>query len=85
MKHHNTVAILALCALTLCVAWAAKTSMPLLQGALLVLGLSAIKFLLVAFQFMELRHAHPFWQGLVVLFVLSFWVTAWILLGNFSG
>lgn len=28
----------------------------------LIMGLSAIKFLLVAFQFMEIRKAHIFWK-----------------------
>lgn len=43
----------------------------------LIMGLSAIKFLLVAFQFMELRKANPFWKicltlvlALIILLVL---------------
>ncbi|WP_369764895.1 cytochrome C oxidase subunit IV family protein [Flavobacterium sp. WC2429] len=43
----------------------------------LIMGLSAIKFLLVAFQFMELRKANSFWKicltlvlALIILLVL---------------
>jgi hypothetical protein len=35
----------------------------------LILVISAIKFLLVAFQFMELKKANPFWK-ICLLFVL---------------
>lgn len=45
----------------------------------LIMGLSAIKFILVAFQFMELKKANSFWKitlslvlGLMVLLVISF-------------
>ncbi|UQD54945.1 cytochrome C oxidase subunit IV family protein [Flavobacterium sp. K5-23] len=45
----------------------------------LIMGLSAIKFLLVAFQFMELKKANSFWKitlslvlGLMILLVISF-------------
>ena len=33
-----------------------------------ILGLSLLKFFGVAFQFMELKHAHPFWKNLLVIF-----------------
>jgi heme/copper-type cytochrome/quinol oxidase subunit 4 len=44
----------------------------------LIMGLSAIKFVLVAFQFMELKKANSFWKitlslvlGLMVLLIIS--------------
>lgn len=38
----------------------------------LILFLSGIKFLLVAFQFMELKKAHPFWKILTIIFIVLF-------------
>jgi hypothetical protein len=34
---------------------------------LAIMGLAAAKFILVAFRFMELRKAHPFWRTSVVV------------------
>ena len=39
---------------------------------LLILGLAAIKFLGIAFQFMELKKAHFFWKTTIVIFALIF-------------
>ncbi|PKH51574.1 hypothetical protein CXF68_13160 [Tenacibaculum sp. Bg11-29] len=44
----------------------------------LIIGLAAMKFLGVAFQFMELKKAHSFWKSSIVIFVLIF--TALILI-----
>ena len=33
-----------------------------------IIGLAILKFWLVAFQFMELKKAHPFWKYLIILF-----------------
>ena len=38
-------------------------------AALLVAGISAIKFILVGFYFMETRHSHPGWKMLLLFFV----------------
>jgi len=37
-----------------------------------ILSLSAIKFMLVAFDFMEMKKAHPFWKVFIVFYVLIF-------------
>lgn len=44
----------------------------------LIMILAAVKFLLVAFQFMELKKAHPFWKisliltlGLIVVLIIG--------------
>ena len=34
----------------------------------LIMGLSLLKFWLVAFQFMELKHANIFWRALIIGF-----------------
>lgn len=38
----------------------------------LILGLSGVKFILVAFQFMELKKAHQFWKSLIIIFLILF-------------
>ncbi len=40
--------------------------------AMIILVLSEIKFMLVAFQFMELKKAHVFWKILVVTYLIIF-------------
>jgi len=37
-----------------------------------ILGLSAIKFMLVAFDFMEMKKAHSFWKFFIVFYLLIF-------------
>lgn len=41
-------------------------------AAMIILLLASIKFLLVAFQFMELKKAHPFWKGMLITFLVFF-------------
>ncbi|RKE98164.1 cytochrome C oxidase subunit IV family protein [Ichthyenterobacterium magnum] len=46
-----------------------------LQGtyiAFVILILAALKFLGIAFQFMELKKAHVFWKGIIIGFVVIF-------------
>jgi len=38
----------------------------------LILSLSAIKFLLVAFQFMEMKKAHAFWKFFIIFYIVTF-------------
>ncbi len=38
----------------------------------LILGLSAAKFLLVFYRYMEMYKAHPFWKWFTVIFLLLF-------------
>ena len=40
--------------------------------AFLIIVLAAIKFLGVAFQFMELKKAHSFWKGCILSFIFIF-------------
>ncbi|WP_299158206.1 cytochrome C oxidase subunit IV family protein [uncultured Tenacibaculum sp.] len=40
----------------------------------LIIGLAAIKFLGVAFQFMELKKAHSFWKIAILCFLFIFTV-----------
>jgi len=43
-------------------------------GVFLILFLSAIKFVLVSFQFMELKKAHSFWRTIILIFLITFMV-----------
>lgn len=38
----------------------------------IILGLSAIKFMLVAFQFMEMKKANTFWKFLIVIYLVLY-------------
>jgi len=37
-----------------------------------ILGLSAIKFMLVAFDFMEMKKAHGFWKFFIIFYLIIF-------------
>ena len=39
---------------------------------LLIMGISALKFIGVAFQFMELKKAHTFWKVLLLSFLVIY-------------
>ena len=45
----------------------------------IIIALAVIKFLGVAFQFMELKKAHSFWKSSIMIFVLIFTVLILIL------
>lgn len=72
MKNTQQVTLFILIGLTLLTAGAAnlfadKTAfLPLI-----IMGIAAIKFLLVAFQFMELKQAHRFWKILTTVVGVS--------------
>lgn len=38
----------------------------------IILALSALKFIGIAFQFMEIKNAHRFWKIIILAFVLIF-------------
>lgn len=64
---NNTVVIICLLLLT--------ATSSIVSGATavipVILGLAAIKFLLVSFQFMEVKHAHGFWKAAVVVIIFT--------------
>ena len=72
MKNTHEVTLFVLIGLTLLTAAAANligekaTYLPLI-----IMGIAAIKFLLVAFQFMELKEAHRFWKILTTIVGVS--------------
>ena len=70
MNNKSTLIVLLL--LTVSTAVASKLGTNLSWIALLILGLSAVKFLLVAFQFMELKKAHTAWKFLIISYLVIF-------------
>lgn len=48
--------------------------------ALLIIVLSSLKFFGIAFQFMELKKAHMFWKGMIIGFLVIFWVSIYFVL-----
>ena len=48
--------------------------------ALIILIFSALKFFGIAFQFMELKKAHPFWKVSIIGFIIIFAVILLIII-----
>jgi heme/copper-type cytochrome/quinol oxidase subunit 4 len=67
MKDTITSTFILLLTLTLLAAFAASNVSPEIIVTTVV-ALAFIKFWLVAFQFMELKKAHPFWKYLIIGF-----------------
>jgi hypothetical protein len=64
--------LLLLLALTVSAAFVAKFGFDLKVAAAITLALFIVKFLGVAFYFMELKKAHVFWKSSVLIFVSIF-------------
>ena len=62
----------ALLVLTAITAYFANNFYGIKFFSILILVLSGIKFLLVAFNFMELKKAHPFWKMLLITYLSLF-------------
>ena len=62
---------LVLIILTITTALVSNSALSTIQAAMLILGLSVIKFLGVSFYFMELRKAHIFWKASILFYVLA--------------
>jgi hypothetical protein len=69
MERKNTITLVVLVLLTISTSF---FSVHYKNMVFLILLLSGIKFVLVAFQFMELKKAHPFWKVLLLLFIVLF-------------
>lgn len=64
--------------LTIVSAFVSESNM--LYASIIVILLSVIKFLGVAFYFMDLKKAHVFWKSSVLIFVILFSVISIILI-----
>ena len=70
MKLTNRNTLVLLYILTFLTALISKYYFELSFFVVLVLGLSALKFLLVAFQFMGLKEAHNFWKYWMITYII---------------
>jgi len=58
--------------LTITTALVSNLTLNTKQAAVIILGLSVVKFLGVSFFFMELKKAHFFWKASVLFYVIFF-------------
>lgn len=75
MERTFNITWLALIGLT--ILSAVFANMDLAYVAILILGLSLLKFIGVAFFFMELKKANAFWKFLLVAFLTLLLVVVW--------
>ena len=70
MNKKNRITLILLLALTIIVSVVSNSS---ISGVVIViLGIASLKFIGVAFQFMELNQAHIFWKGLLIGYLVLF-------------
>ena len=69
MERSNIYTLVSLFILTIAAAVISQQMGMAAMGVILIVGLSAIKFLLVAFNFMELKKAHVFWKILLLSYL----------------
>lgn len=80
MKDKNTLAIILLLILTISTALVSNFASKLSWIAFPIMALSGLKFILVSFQFMELKKAHNTWKVLVSGFLVLIVVTVSLIL-----
>ena len=72
MKLTHQKTIIYLYVLTVIMALASHYLYGISLFVSLILGLSSVKFLLVAFQFMEMKKANGFWKFFIVVYLFIF-------------
>ena len=78
MKKITTITWVLLIILTIASALVSK-----IEGeyiVLIILFLAVLKFIGIAFQFMELKKAHSFWKGSIIVFLIVFILTISLLI-----
>ena len=70
MKKSFIYTLIALVVLTVSTAFVAKHTIK--NTGIIILILSAFKFLLVAFEFMEVKKAHAFWKTILIIYITLF-------------
>ncbi|MGV8945778.1 MAG: cytochrome C oxidase subunit IV family protein [Lutibacter sp.] len=71
-KQLNFKVLLVLLAISILAAWVTKLGIGINAILVIILAFFMLKFLLVAFYFMELKKAHAFWKGAVIIFASLF-------------
>ena len=72
MKLNHQKALVLLYILTIATALISTYYYGLSTFVAIILGLSAIKFMLVAFQFMEMKRANGFWKFIIIFYLVVF-------------
>jgi cytochrome c biogenesis protein CcdA len=72
MQKKDIYTLALLIALTITTAFFSNYYGDLKYVGLIILILSGIKFVSIAFQFMELKKANSFWKGLIITFLTLF-------------
>ncbi len=72
MKRKDTITLGFLFVLTILTALFSTSFNSLKYVTVIILVLSGFKFLLVAFEFMELKKAHNLWKGLLIGLLVFF-------------
>ena len=72
MQKKDIYTLALLIALTITTAFFSNYYCDIKYVGLIILILSGIKFVSIAFQFMELKKAHSFWKGLIITFLTLF-------------
>ena len=72
MQKKDIYTLVGLIILTIITALFATTFNSIKYVSIIILALSIIKFILVAFQFMELKKAHSFWKTVIVVYLSIF-------------
>lgn len=72
MKKKDIYTLALLILLTITTAFFSNLENGLKVVGLIILILNGIKFITVAFQFMELKKAHSFWKALIISFLTLF-------------
>ena len=81
MKKKDIYALVILSILTITTALFSTAYNTMKYASFIILGLSFIKFLLVGFQFMEMKKAHVFWKVFLVSYLSIFGIALLIVLG----
>ncbi len=72
MKKQDIYTLGLLYLLTFLTAYFSKSQEHLSWITTIILGLSGIKFVSVAFQFMELKKANTFWKSMIIVYLALF-------------
>ena len=72
MQKKDIYTLVGLIILTIITALFATTFNSIKYVSIIILALSIIKFILVAFQFMELKKAHSFWKTVIIVYLSIF-------------
>ena len=80
MQKKDIYNLVALIGLTMLTALFSTQFSSLKYVSMIILVLSAFKFILVSFNFMELKKAHAFWKAIIIAYLLLFIITISLIL-----